>query len=275
MRVDRAVEKLRSLLERRGITSTAGALTAALAGQTVLAAPAGLAMTVTGTALAASGVATATFTFMSITKLQASLAAAVVALGGGIYAVQERTNAGLKAELNGIAPSAGDIARLQQANRELERTAGRARDLRVSDEELVRLRDEAVAVREKLQAAARPPVNSRKAPPPVSAVNIDQLDQKPKPTRMVGPVYPAEMAKAGITGKVTISFVIDSTGKVQQVQVMNSSRPEFEVAALMAATQWQFDPGRKSGRPVNARVTQVMEFNLANGGKDSSPATWF
>jgi RNA polymerase sigma factor (sigma-70 family) len=54
MRVERALDKLRALLERRGVTSTTAALATALANQAVLAAPAGVAAAVTGVALAAS-----------------------------------------------------------------------------------------------------------------------------------------------------------------------------------------------------------------------------
>ncbi len=54
-RVERGVEKLRSLLVRRGLTSTSTALAVMLSSQAGLAAPAGLASTVAGTALAAGG----------------------------------------------------------------------------------------------------------------------------------------------------------------------------------------------------------------------------
>jgi RNA polymerase sigma factor (sigma-70 family) len=52
MRVDRALDKLQELLSRRGITSTNSALTAALVAGAVVSAPAGLATTITTTAMA-------------------------------------------------------------------------------------------------------------------------------------------------------------------------------------------------------------------------------
>ncbi len=51
MRVDRALDKLRGLLGRRGINSTAAVLGTLLADQAVIAAPAGLATTIAGSAL--------------------------------------------------------------------------------------------------------------------------------------------------------------------------------------------------------------------------------
>src|SRR5687768_14510857 len=52
MRVERALDRLRVLLERRGVSSTSTALAVALANQAVVAAPAGLAAAVAGAALA-------------------------------------------------------------------------------------------------------------------------------------------------------------------------------------------------------------------------------
>jgi RNA polymerase sigma factor (sigma-70 family) len=57
-RVDRALERLRTSLARRGITSTPAALAAALAGQPIVAAPSGVAAAVASAALAAGKAAT-------------------------------------------------------------------------------------------------------------------------------------------------------------------------------------------------------------------------
>lgn len=154
MRVDRAVDKLRSVLAQRGATSTAAALSLALANQAVVAAPAGLAATVTSAAMAGTGTV-ATFTFMSLTKLQLGIASAVVVTSAGFYAVQAQANAALRDELARLPDSSSEIARLHQENLRLERTASQIGDLSVSDAELARLREEAVALRRR----ARRPVS--------------------------------------------------------------------------------------------------------------------
>ena len=87
MRVERALEKLRVGLGRRGITSTTTALGVALANQVGIAAPAGLAAAVTGVALAGAAIGgTATLAgflgFMSTTKIM--VAVAIVAVGAGV-----------------------------------------------------------------------------------------------------------------------------------------------------------------------------------------------
>ncbi len=88
MRVERALDKLHSLLARRGVTSTTAALGVALANQASVAAPAGLAATVTGSALASAGTSAGAFlAFMSTSKsfVGAIGMLAAVALGTAVY----------------------------------------------------------------------------------------------------------------------------------------------------------------------------------------------
>jgi len=54
-RVGRALDELRELLARQGVTSTAAVLATMLSGHAVAAAPVGLAASVAGTALASAG----------------------------------------------------------------------------------------------------------------------------------------------------------------------------------------------------------------------------
>lgn len=261
MRVDRAVEKLRVLLARRGATSTTAALALALANQAVVAAPAGLAATVTSTALAGTGTVAA-LTLMSLTKLQLAFAGAVVATGAGIYAVQEQTNSALREELAGLPPISAELTELRQSNLQLVRTANASADLDVSDEELVRLRDEAVALQQQLKSMAQPaaPVPTR----PDSA-NRATLDMLPKSIARKAPTYPAELRATGIEGSVVVSFIVDAAGRVQNARAEKSTHQGFEAAAVAAVSEWQFEPGRKGGKQVNTRVSQVLEFKTGAG----------
>ena len=70
------------------------------------------------------------------------------------------------------------------------------------------------------------------------------------------------MSRAGINGEVVVEFIINSNGDVTQTQVVRSSHREFEVPAMQAVQKWKFKPGRKGGRAVNTRVSQLIEFNL-------------
>jgi RNA polymerase sigma factor (sigma-70 family) len=278
MRVDRAVDKLRTLLARRGVTSSAAALALALTTQAVAAAPVGLAATVTGAALATGGGLATAVTFMSLTKLQIGIAGAVIAAGVSGYLMQEKNNAALRAELASFHQPAGEIAQLQESNRQLARAASDAASLRVDDAEFVRLRDEAAAVQNRIQANALAVAARPLAASPSSVLgptfDVAQLDQKPIMTRPFQPAYPFKMSRAGIEGNVTVEMVIDAAGKVASAQVLRSSNKEFEAATLAAVMRWQFTPGQKDGQRVNTKASQLIEFQLDDSSK-TAPPEWF
>ncbi|MCK6500365.1 MAG: hypothetical protein L6Q38_12900, partial [Nitrospira sp.] len=102
MRVERALDRLRALLARRGVTSTGAAIALAIGHHAVGAAPVGLAtsvlssITLTGTS---AGVSAGILTLMSTTKIQVGLAA-LVAVGATTGAILgQRENAALRSQL--------------------------------------------------------------------------------------------------------------------------------------------------------------------------------
>jgi RNA polymerase sigma factor (sigma-70 family) len=143
MRVDRALEKLRVALGRRGITSTAAALGVALANQAVVAAPAGLASTVTTAALAgavtggSTAILATIFSTMSTIKTTAIVTGviAVFATGAAIYETQRGRQA--EAALTARADEAGGLRdRLQQLEKELRDASARAQAAETSAADL-------------------------------------------------------------------------------------------------------------------------------------------
>ena len=92
--------------------------------------------------------------------------------------------------------------------------------------------------------------------------DINNLDQRPVARVQPGPQYPYEMSRAGISGEVVVEFIINSNGDVIDTRIVRSSHREFEVPAMQAVQKWKFKAGRKGGRPVNVRASQLIEFNL-------------
>ncbi|MBI2513757.1 MAG: sigma-70 family RNA polymerase sigma factor [Opitutae bacterium] len=82
-RTERALDKLRGVLARRGVTSTTAALGVLLANQPLVAAPAGVAASVSAAALAAApaGAVASAVTFFLMNKVAASALSALVAVG--------------------------------------------------------------------------------------------------------------------------------------------------------------------------------------------------
>jgi protein TonB len=93
--------------------------------------------------------------------------------------------------------------------------------------------------------------------------NLADLDQIPVARYQAKPVYPFEMRRNGITGEVTVGFIVDTNGDVREAYVLKSTQREFEAPAVQAVTKWTFRPGKKGGKPVNTRMQIPIVFNLS------------
>jgi RNA polymerase sigma factor (sigma-70 family) len=100
-RVDRALDRLKDKLARRGITSTAAALALVCEQQAAVAMPAGLAAAATSAGLVGgvgAGSLWAVSTFMTVSKLQFGIVAAIVVGASAGLVWQVRENSTLRAE---------------------------------------------------------------------------------------------------------------------------------------------------------------------------------
>jgi RNA polymerase sigma factor (sigma-70 family) len=178
-RITRALEKLRVLLEQRGVKVLGPALGAGLSSEAVTAAPAGFAVKVSGTALAGatSGGATyAIFKIMSLPKV-ALLCALVVACLSLPLLIQHRSHASLRAENRALhqqaGEQAGEIASLVAANQRLIASLADATNSQSLNQsqltDLLRLRNEVGQLRRQSRenAAVSPTV------PPIDLENVD------------------------------------------------------------------------------------------------------
>lgn len=164
-RVDRALEKLGELLARRGITSTGGALAALLANQTAVAAPAGVAASITAAAMVGAvatgaGVAGAAGIFiMSTSKIITGITAviALAAIGTAVYQANlsrtsEAAVTSISAQRDELRAKLGTIEkRAQQTDEQLAATQKELADAR------------AVAAKPAEPAAPRPAAPSQGA----------------------------------------------------------------------------------------------------------------
>lgn len=86
------------------------------------------------------------------------------------------------------------------------------------------------------------------------------LEERPQAAAQVPPAYPNELRRAKVEGSVTVAFVVDESGMVEDPRVEKSTHPEFEKAALDAIRKWRFRPGRKEGQPVRSYIVQTFRF---------------
>lgn len=79
----------------------------------------------------------------------------------------------------------------------------------------------------------------------------------------VSPVYPEDARKERITGVVIVEAVIDETGAVRDVKVLESPHEALGQAAIDAVRQWRFDPARNAaGKPVAVNWKITLAFKL-------------
>ncbi|MHB8523387.1 MAG: sigma-70 family RNA polymerase sigma factor [Limisphaerales bacterium] len=157
MRVDRALDKLRKNLARRGVALSGAALTTVLAGEAVTAAPAGLAANVAGMALAGAATAATSPAFLKIatmTRVKLGIAgtALVVALVTPLVLQRQslvelrHTNATLQDRIRALDNTGAINARLAKP----EVDADELERLRREHHELLRLRGEVGLLRQQM-----------------------------------------------------------------------------------------------------------------------------
>ncbi len=162
MRVNRGVEKLRTFFTKRGVTLSATAITGAVAANSVQAAPAGLAATITAVALSATTLTTAVIAAtkaITMTTLQKTIIAATLAVlaGAGIYEARQAANA--RAEVQILQQQQAEQIRQLQRDRDdatnrlasaLNEVAAGSRNL----SELLQLRNESNRLRKQAETLA-------------------------------------------------------------------------------------------------------------------------
>lgn len=126
-RVTRALEELRALLKRRGVTSSAAALGTVLASEAVTAAPVGLAASVSSAALAGAATGTATtltlVKIMTMTNLKLGISALVIAGAATALVIHHQAQTTLREENESLQQQ---IAELRSENRQLSNLVAQA-----------------------------------------------------------------------------------------------------------------------------------------------------
>jgi protein TonB len=100
--------------------------------------------------------------------------------------------------------------------------------------------------------------------PNVTIFNPEMLDQKPVPIHQAKPIYPYDMRQKGITGSVTVDFIVDPEGNVRNTFAVRSTDPEFDASAVSAVSKWKFKPGRKANHAVFTHMQVPIEYTLGN-----------
>jgi RNA polymerase sigma factor (sigma-70 family) len=151
--LDRALDNMQRQLARRGITSTSTAVGLALANHVAVAAPPGLAISVTSTALVAASAGTGTVlgTVFAMSKIKTIVAVGFIAAGLTTAIMEVRANRGLRGELHALLADTADANRVERDSRPLRQQVANLAAQSSSVAELAAHRQRADTLR------ARPP----------------------------------------------------------------------------------------------------------------------
>lgn len=76
--------------------------------------------------------------------------------------------------------------------------------------------------------------------------------------------YPEMAKRAGIEGRVTIEFIVNEEGRVENPRIMRGIGGGCDEEALKAVANARFSPGMQRGRPVKVKMSLPITFRLTN-----------
>ena len=100
----------------------------------------------------------------------------------------------------------------------------------------------------------------------------------PLPIVFVAPAYPWDAVLLGLSmGEVTVEYVVNEVGSVEDVTIVDSTSEAFEQSAIQSAEKFMYVPSREDGKPVPVSgIRRTIEFQL-NPERElgSEAAGWF
>ena len=91
----------------------------------------------------------------------------------------------------------------------------------------------------------------------------DSVDIPPRPAQRAPLQYPAKARSKGITGYVVMNLLINPTGDVEHVKLLESHPAGvFDEVAIASVREWHFQPAMYKGNPVKAWAKQRISFDL-------------
>lgn len=97
---------------------------------------------------------------------------------------------------------------------------------------------------------------------PLYFAGIDGVTM-PNAREMRPPSYSAKKGNTRVSGKVILSAVVTTDGKIEQARVIQALAPDADQAALDVTKTWRFAPARTAdGTPVAVRLPFELNFSV-------------
>lgn len=270
MKVDRALDKLRGGLQRRGIISSTAAVSVFLTQQATITAPSGLAASIVSASVAAGAATgvTATSAFqilMATTKSKIFAAAVLTALLTVPVAIQYQSSRSLREEATFQSQQAGEMTNLRSEVLALKAALQKhTMEREAQQAELRRLRDELASTKAQLDRALRIPVKpgTRAEAEPTTKPADDPLIlaanwRNQGLATASATLQTLEWAKArGDTGMMLNCVAWGDEESRQRIEEMYSAAPESVRNQFASVDSFALDLlNRSSARQDGSRIT--------------------
>lgn len=104
--------------------------------------------------------------------------------------------------------------------------------------------------------------------PLVPTDRVYEASEVERPARVLSqgekPEYPEQLRKEQIPGQITMSFVVDKTGRaaMNTVRVLHTTGPDLEAPVRRSLASMIFAPAEINGQPVRSRAVQTFNFDV-------------
>ena len=107
----------------------------------------------------------------------------------------------------------------------------------------------------------------------VGRIQVPELDPAGDPPN-AEPVYPRYLQSRRLSGSVELLLGIDRTGRVEGVQVLRASHPDFLSAALETVAAWECRPAHQGLLAVGSRKGVSLAFYTTDENGTDNHADW-
>jgi len=119
--------------------------------------------------------------------------------------------------------------------------------------------------------APSPVAAPRDSAPRATSVELVEIPLAIAPIATLPPAYPPDAERRRLAGHVQIKFDVTTTGRVENVSVVESSDPVFEDPAIRAVASWRYLPKIAAGkRVVSPGIHTIIRFDP---GAERPPST--
>lgn len=90
---------------------------------------------------------------------------------------------------------------------------------------------------------------------------LGDVDSPPQPRTRIEFSYPAAAKRRGIRGVVKLEYIVNETGRVEEITVVESAHALLSDATTEVIRRTLFEPATKGGRAVKVRMRAAVPYN--------------